>query len=180
MGSRGHNTQASSHPNKHPAGNCTDSDASLPPKGTSIGFLFPRSIRFFLRFLKYIVGVSQSVDDRSFVYGPDAWQVCARTSRVTLSFGDVNEDDRGEDLVQFRLRREGLKGCCGVDIVFNLWTLLWKRWFVKPDRFNLGSHRILYQPGSLVVVAVQIVFNRSFAQVSISGFCFSYARTWYT
>ena len=51
-----------------------------------------------------------------------------------------------------------------------------KRWFVNPDWFNLEVD----QPGSLVVVAVHNVFNRSFAHASISGFCFSYARTWYT
>ena len=180
LGSRGYHTQTSSDPNKHPTGDRTDSDASLPPKRSSIGLLFPCGIRFFLCFLEHIIGVPQRVNDRTLVYSPDAREVRPRTSGVTLSFGDVDEDDCSEDLVQFRLWRKGLERCCGVDIVFNLRTLLWERWFVKPDQFNMKPRQTLYQPGSLVVVAVQSVFKRSFAQVSISGFCFSYARTWYT
>jgi len=126
-GSRGHHTQASSDPDKHPTGNRTDGDPSLPPKGPSIGLLFPSSIRFSPRFFKHIIRVPQSANDRTLVYRPDAREVRPCTGGVTLSCGDVGEDDRSEDLVQFRLGREALKGCRGVDIVFDLRTLRWRR-----------------------------------------------------
>jgi hypothetical protein len=39
------------------------------------------------------------MNDRALVYGPDAWKVCARAGGIALRCGNVDEDDRGEDLV---------------------------------------------------------------------------------
>jgi hypothetical protein len=120
LGSWGHRTQASSDPNKHPTRNRTDRDASLPPKSSSIGLLFSCSIRFFLRFFKHIIGVLQSVNDRTLVYGPDTWKVRPCASGITLSCGNVDEDDRSQDLVQFRLGRESRKEDVAVSISYSI------------------------------------------------------------
>jgi hypothetical protein len=128
---RGQLTQASSDPNKHPTCNRTDRHTSHPPTSSSLGLFLSCGVRFFLRLFKHIIGVLQSVDDRALVYSPNSWKVCPCTSGITLSFGNVDEDDGSQNLVQFRLGWESRKrGCRGVDIVFNLRTLFYKIRFV--------------------------------------------------
>ena len=109
LGSGVYLTQASSDPNKHPARNRAGRHASHLPMSSGLGLLLSCGIRFFLRLFKHVIGVLQSMNDQTLVHSPNTWKIRPRTSRVTLSFGNVDEDDRSQDLVQFRLGRESRK-----------------------------------------------------------------------